>query len=147
MPKLYYFKHLKKKQNFNTLSNLVQYWWDNDKVNISNISDINSKSKTWFCNKSINENDNNFEKEKYFDVKEPNLEKGQPSYERLTKLESWLKKIRWNKKRKTKLQKSSKKELHSTLTKKNWFKNQSEKYQKYTNLGYYSNNTLSKLYL
>ena len=92
----------KKTQDSSSLPILVQPQRDDDKANTSDTSDTEGESETWLWHKSANESDSDSEEEGYSDLEEPNLERGQPSYEESTKLESRPKEIRWNKEGETK---------------------------------------------
>ena len=78
----------KRRQDSSSLPNLVQPQLDDDKANTSDTSDTEGESETWFWHESANESDSDSEEEGYSDVEEPNLERGQPSHEGSTKLES-----------------------------------------------------------
>lgn len=104
MPELHRFNRLKRRQDSSSLPNLVQPQLDDDKANTSVTSDTEGESETWLWHESANESDSDSEEEGYSDVEEPNLERGQPSHEGSSKLESRPKEIRWSKEGETKLQ-------------------------------------------
>ena len=105
----------KRRQDSSLIPNLVQPQLDDDKANTSDTSDTEGESKTMFWHKSANESDSDSE-EGYSNVEEPSLERGQPSHEGSTKLESRPKEIRWSKEGETKLRGGYGKGSRATLT-------------------------------
>lgn len=58
----------KRKQDFSSLSNLVQPLPDNNKANTSNTNISKGEWKIWFWHESVNKSHFNFEEERYSDI-------------------------------------------------------------------------------